>query len=225
MTETDGITAAIRIVVADDHPIVRSGIVGLFSAANGFTVVGEAGDGEAAVRLAVELRPDVVLMDLRMPVLGGAAAADRIATLAPGVRVLMLTTYETDDDILDAIAAGASGYLLKAAPEQEILAGVRAVVGGHTVLAPSVAATLVGRARADATPVVALTPREREALALVGEGLSNAEIGARLFIGEATVKTHLIHVFEKLGVSDRTRAVTRAMELGLIARAHGSGEP
>jgi len=216
----DRVGRSIRVVVADDHPIVRSGIVGLLAETDGFCVVGEAADGAEAVRLAVETHPDVVLMDLRMPVLGGVAATERILSEASGVRVLVLTTYETDDDILGAIAAGASGYLLKAAPEQEILAGVRAVFDGHTVLAPSVAATLVGRARTgpDAATPVALSRRELDVLALVAEGLSNAQIGSRLFIGEATVKTHLIHVFEKLGVGDRTRAVTRAMELGLLPR-------
>ncbi|HWU45516.1 MAG TPA: response regulator transcription factor [Humibacter sp.] len=208
----------IRVVVADDHPIVRSGIVGLLSAAEGFAVVGEASNGVEAVRLAAELRPDVVLLDLRMPVLAGAAATDRILATGLGVRVLVLTTYESDDDILGAIEAGASGYLLKAAPAEEIVAGLRAVVDGQTVLAPTVAAKLVDRVRSgpEGAPAVALSPREREVLALVAEGLSNPQIGARLFIGEATVKTHLIHVFDKLGVSDRTRAVTRAMELKLL---------
>ncbi len=135
-----------------------------------------------------------------------------------GTRVLVLTTYETDDHILAAIEAGASGYLLKAAPQAEILAGIRAVAAGETVLAPSIAAKLVSRVRADATSVAppALSPRELEVLALVAEGRSNPEIARTLYIGEATVKTHLLHAFEKLGVNDRTRAVTRAMELGLL---------
>jgi DNA-binding NarL/FixJ family response regulator len=140
------------------------------------------------------------------------------AAAGGGTRVLVLTTYETDDHILAAIEAGASGYLLKAAPQAEILAGIRAVAAGETVLAPSIAAKLVSRVRADAASIAppALSPREREVLVLVAEGRSNPEIAKALYIGEATVKTHLLHAFEKLGVNDRTRAVTRAMELGLL---------
>jgi DNA-binding NarL/FixJ family response regulator len=207
----------IRVLVADDHPIVRAGIVGLLSAAADIDVVGEAADGIDAVRLAAELEPDLVLMDLRMPALDGAEATARIIGARPTAKVLVLTTYETDEHILGAIEAGASGYLLKAAPEAEILAGVRSVVAGETVLAPSIAAKLVSRVRQDATSAAAsLSPRELEVLRLVADGLSNPEIARRLFIGEATVKTHLLHVFEKLDVNDRTRAVTRAMELGLL---------
>ena len=217
----------IRVVVADDHPIVRSGIVGLLESEPGIEVVGEAVDGAEAVALAAELRPDLVLMDLRMPVLDGAAATARILAAVGagggpgGTRVLVLTTYETDDHILAAIEAGASGYLLKAAPQEEILAGIRSVAAGETVLAPSIAAKLVSRVRAAETSAAApappsLSPRELEVLRLVADGRSNPEIARTLHIGEATVKTHLIHVFEKLEVNDRTRAVTRAMELGLL---------
>lgn len=209
---------SIRIVVADDHPIVRAGIIGLLEAEAGLEVVGEAADGAEAVAVAASERPDLVLMDLRMPHLDGAAATARILAEVPGTRVLVLTTYETDDHILAAIEAGASGYLLKAAPQAEIVAGIRAVAAGETVLAPSIAAKLVSRVRADAAPVTSpsLSPRELEVLRLVADGRSNPEIARALFIGEATVKTHLLHVFEKLGVNDRTRAVTRAMELGII---------
>lgn len=207
----------IRVVVADDHPIVRAGIVGLLESASDIEVVGEASDGAAAVELADSLRPDLVLMDLRMPVLDGAGATARILAAGHGTRVLVLTTYETDDHILAAIEAGAGGYLLKAAPQDEILAGIRAVAAGETVLAPSIAAKLVQRVRSDAAaPAPSLSPRELEVLRLVANGRSNPEIARALVIGEATVKTHLVHVFEKLEVNDRTRAVTRAMELGLI---------
>jgi DNA-binding NarL/FixJ family response regulator len=209
----------IRVLVADDHPIVRAGIAGLLSAADDIEVVGEASDGVAAVRMAAEQEPDLVLMDLRMPGLDGAEATARILAERPTAKVLILTTYETDEHILGAIEAGASGYLLKAAPEEEILAGVRSVVAGETVLAPSIAAKLVSRVRqgaAGASDTPSLSPRELEVLRLVADGRSNPEIARDLFIGEATVKTHLLHVFEKLEVGDRTRAVTRAMELGLI---------
>lgn len=206
----------IRVMVVDDHPIVRSGIVGLLSLDAELDVVGEAADGAEAIALATTLRPDVVLMDLRMPNLSGAEATARITSELPGVRVLVLTTHEGDDDILGAIEAGASGYLLKAAPQEEIVAGIRSVAEGHTVLAPTIAATLVTRMRREAPSRPALSPREREVLGLVARGHSNPEIARELFIGEATVKTHLLHVFEKLGVSDRTRAVTLALELGLL---------
>ncbi|MBU1587229.1 MAG: response regulator transcription factor [Actinobacteria bacterium] len=205
----------IRVVVADDHPIVRGGIVALLSAADDMTVVAEASDGLEAVRLAAEHAPDVVLMDLRMPGLDGDEATARILAATPNVRVVILTTYESDASILTAIEAGASGYLLKAAPQEEILAGVRSVARGEVALAPSIAAMLVQRV---ARPAVTLSPRETEVLALVAQGSSNPSIAAALFVSEATVKTHLLHVFEKLGVNDRTRAVTRAMELGLLGR-------
>ena len=206
----------IRVLVADDHPIVRGGIVGLLGAADDIEVVGEAADGIAAVSLAQQLRPDLVLMDLRMPRLDGAAATAQILAENPATRVLILTTYESDDQILGAIAAGASGYLLKAAPQAEIIEGVRSVYGGQTVLAPVIAAKLVQRVRADAAPAPRLSARELQVLRLVAAGESNPQIARSLFIGEATVKTHLLHVFEKLGVSDRTRAVTLAMELSLL---------
>jgi DNA-binding NarL/FixJ family response regulator len=203
----------IRVLVADDHPIVRSGIVALLQTAEDVEVVGEASTGLEVVDLAAALTPDVVLMDLRMPGIDGDEATARILAARPATRVLILTTYESDDSILTAIEAGASGYLLKAAPQDEILAGVRAVARGEVALAPRIAALLVQRVK---TPTVALSPRETQVLRLVAAGKSNPSIAAELFVGEATVKTHLLHVFEKLDVSDRTRAVTRAMELGLL---------
>ena len=206
----------IRVIVADDHPIVRGGIALLLRAAGDIEVVGQAGNGEEAVALAAALDPDLVLMDLRMPVLDGVAATALIVAANDRTRVLVLTTYESDDQILAAIAAGASGYLLKAAPQAEIIEGVRSVARGQTALAPSIAAMLVQRVRTDAAPAPRLSARELDVLRLVSAGESNPQIGRSLFISEATVKTHLLHAFEKLAVSDRTRAVTRAMELGLL---------
>ncbi|WP_440696961.1 response regulator transcription factor [Clavibacter nebraskensis] len=212
----------IRVAVVDDHPVVRAGLAALLASADDLEVVGQAADGEAAVALARAERPDVVLMDLRMPVLDGVGATARLRDEAPDVRVLVLTTYETDASILTAIEAGASGYLLKAAPEEEILAGVRAVARGDVALAPALAARLVrqvARPAAPAAPAPALSPRETEVLALVAAGRTNARIALELHVTPATVKTHLLHVFEKLGVGDRTRAVTLAMELGLLPPA------
>ena len=204
----------IRVLVADDHPIVRGGIVALLESADDLSVVGEASTGLQAVELALEHEPDIVLMDLQMPALSGAEATARILEQRPGIRVIVLTTYESDSAILQAIEAGASGYLLKAAPAGEILAGIRSVVAGDVALAPSIAAMLVNRVKAPAGPT--LSARETEVLALVAQGKSNPAIAQALFVSEATIKTHLLHVFEKLNVSDRTRAVTKAMELGLL---------
>ena len=207
----------IRALVVDDHPIVRAGLVALFDAAPDIHVIGTASSGEEAIALAASLEPDVVLMDLRMSGIDGDEATARIVAARPATRVVILTTYENDDAILRAISAGASGYLLKAAPEEELLAGVRAVAAGEVALAPSVSRLLVQRA-ASPNPgaVPALSARELDVLRLVAAGLSNREIGERLYVGEATVKTHLLHVFTKLEVADRTRAVTRAMELRLL---------
>ena len=203
-----------KILIVDDHPVVRAGLRGMLSASPDLAVVGEASDGEEAVRLAASLRPDVVLMDLRMAGLDGVGATARITSEVPGVRVLILTTYDTDADILRAVEAGASGYLLKDTPREELADAIRSAARGETVLGPQVAAKLVNRLRVPA--VQPLTPREVEVLGLVARGLSNADIGRELFISEATVKTHLVRVFGKLGVDDRTAAVTTALGLGLL---------
>lgn len=203
----------VRLLVADDHPVVRAGIVGLLAGEDDLEVVGEAGDGARAVELAGTLSPDVVLMDLRMPVLDGVGATQQVVSRYPHVRVVVLTTYETDTDILRAVEAGATGYLLKDTPRDDLVEAVRAAARGETVLAPSVARRLVQQVRrADER----LTPRELEVLAGVARGGSNAQIGSELFIAEATVKTHLLRVFAKLGVDDRTRAVTVALERGIL---------
>jgi len=206
----------IRVVLVDDHPVVRSGLAGLLAAEADIEVVGEAGDGAAGVALALEVQPDLVLMDLRMPELDGADATALI-TAAGGPRVLVLTTYDTDADILRAVEAGATGYLLKDTPREQLVAAVRAAARGETVLAPPLAAKLMRSVRGGDQ----LTARETEVLELVARGLSNPEIARELFIGEATVKSHLLHVFDKLGVSDRTAAVTVAMQRGIL-RTPGS---
>jgi DNA-binding NarL/FixJ family response regulator len=203
----------LRLIVVDDHPVVREGLRAMLDAEPDLDVVGEAGSGEEAVRLAASLRPDVVLMDLRMPGMDGVAATGRI-TAAGDARVLVVTTYDTDADILRAVEAGATGYLLKDTPRRELAEAVRAAARGETVLAPPVARALVSRVRLPA--VDPPTRRELEVLAQVARGLSNAEVGRALHISEATVKTHLVRVFEKLGVSDRTAAVTSAYSQGLL---------
>ncbi len=204
----------VSVLVVDDHPVVRSGLVGMLDLEDDLDVVGEAADGEEALVRVAALAPDVVLMDLRMPKLDGAGATARIIAEHPATRVLVLTTFDTDRDIVRAVEAGATGYLLKDTPRVQLVEAVRAAARGETVLAPSVASRLVSRMREP--EVEALTPREQQVLAEVARGLSNAEIGRVLHIGEATVKTHLLRVFAKLGVDDRTRAVTAAMERGLL---------
>lgn len=212
----------IRLLIADDHPIVRAGLAGLLSDEPDIDVVAEASDGDEAVRLAAQTRPDVVLMDLRMPSVDGVTATARIVA-ARGEsfppRVLILTTYESDDQILAAIEAGASGYLMKAAPREEIIAGIRSVLAGQTALSPAVAARLVERMRRPEPAASVLTARETEVLGRVAAGDANKQIALRLGIGESTVKTHLLRIYEKLGVDSRTRAVTLALERGFLSRS------
>jgi DNA-binding NarL/FixJ family response regulator len=201
----------IRVLLVDDHPVVRSGLAGLLGGEPDIEVVGEASDGREGVELAAVLGPDVVLMDLRMPVMDGVEATAHIVA-TDGPKVLVLTTYDTDADILRAVEAGATGYLLKDTPRDALVDAVRAASRGETVLAPPLAAKLMRQVRSNDQ----LTAREVEVLALVSRGMSNGDIAKELFIGEATVKTHLLHVFDKLGVSDRTAAVTTAMRAGIL---------
>ncbi|MGW7080929.1 response regulator [Streptomyces sp. NPDC054866] len=205
----------IRVVLADDHPVVREGLRAMLSAEPDLDVVAEASSGPRAEALAAELRPDIVLMDLRMPGGGGADSIERMAAAGLPCRVIVLTTYETDRDILRAVEAGAAGYLLKDLARGELAEAVRAAARGETVLAPSVAARLVDQLRTRPERP-RLSARETAVLRLVAEGCTNAEIGRRLHVAESTVKTHLLRVFGKLGVDDRTAAVTSAMRCGLL---------
>jgi DNA-binding NarL/FixJ family response regulator len=205
----------IRVMLVDDHPVVREGLRGMLEAEPDLTVVGEAGSGEEAVAQASVVEADVILMDLRMRGLDGVGATEQILAGPATAKVVVLTTYETDADILRAVEAGASGYLLKDASRADLAGAIRAAARGETVLAPSVAGRLVNQVRRPATQT--LSAREVEVLALVAKGQTNAEIGRSLYISEATVKTHLLRSFGKLGVSDRTAAVTTAMARGLLA--------
>ncbi|MFC4117963.1 response regulator [Nonomuraea zeae] len=204
--------AVIRLLIVDDHPVVRDGLSSMFARDPEFEVVGEAGDGAEAVRLADALRPDVILMDLRMPGLDGVSATRELA--GGGARVLVLTTYDTDSHVLPAIEAGATGYLLKDAPRDELLQAVRATARGEAVLAPSAAALLMSRVRSSASGP--LSQRELEVLQLVAAGATNREAAAKLFVTEATVKSHLLNIYGKLGVGDRAAAVTEAFNRGLL---------
>lgn len=205
----------IRLVIVDDHPVVRDGLQGMLASQPDFEVIGVAENGEGAVQLASSLKPEVMLLDLRMPVMDGVTALGEIKANSPEVNVLVLTTYDSDADILPAIEAGATGYLLKDTSREELYAAIRATARGESVLSPGVAARIIGQMRAPAEEK--LSTRELEVLQLVSEGHSNSEIAGRLHISQATVKSHLIHIFDKLGVSDRTAAVTVALRRGILS--------
>ncbi|SNT59858.1 DNA-binding response regulator, NarL/FixJ family, contains REC and HTH domains [Asanoa hainanensis] len=204
----------ITVLLVDDHPVVRAGVRGLLAGEPDVSVVGEAASGEEAVTAVRALRPSVVLMDLRLPGLDGVGATAQVLAALPATRVVVLTTYETDADILRAVEAGAAGYLLKDASRTDLVAAVRSAARGETVLSPSVATRLLHRVRHPRAE--SLSAREVEVLGLVARGLSNGEIARSLHISEATVKTHLLRAFAKLGVNDRTAAVTTAMAAGLL---------
>jgi len=205
----------IKLLIVDDHPVVRDGLLGVFSGDPEFEVVGEAGNGLEAVARATSLDVDVVLMDLRMPQMGGVEAIQALRRADESIRVLVLTTYDTDRDVLPAIEAGATGYLLKDSPREELLRGVRAAFRGEPVLSPSVAGRLMGNVRKPAAG--GLSQRELDVLRLVAGGATNREVARKLFISEATVKTHLLHLYDKLGVRDRAAAVAEAYRRDLLS--------
>ncbi|MFG3115485.1 response regulator [Streptomyces sp. NPDC048197] len=207
---------AVRVIVVDDHTVMRAGVIALLAADPDIEIVGEAADGRAALELVGRHAPDVALVDLRMPVMDGVTTTTAIVARHPRTRVLILTTYDTDADIERGVEAGAIGYLLKDTTGEQLADAIRAAARGETVLAPRVAEKLVAKMR---QPVqVPLTARETDVLNAVADGLSNAEIGRRLVIAEATVKTHLLRLYAKLDVNDRTRAVVVALERGLLQR-------
>jgi len=204
----------IRLLIVDDHPVVRDGLRGMFAGDDRFQVAGEAGNGHEALAVARSVRPDVVLMDLRMPGMDGVTTIRALKEQGSGARVLVLTTYDTDSDVLPAIKAGATGYLLKDTPREELFRAVAAAHRGESVLSPAVAGRLMGNLRSPAREP--LSQRELEVLTLISQGSSNRETATKLFISEATVKTHLLHVYAKLGVRDRAAAVATAFERGLL---------
>ncbi|WP_433295158.1 response regulator [Actinoplanes sp. CA-030573] len=204
----------IGLLIVDDHPVVRDGLRGMFAGDDRFEVLGEAGNGKEALAVAAAVSPDVVLMDLRMPEMDGVTAIRALRDQGSRARVLVLTTYDTDRDVLPAIKAGATGYLLKDTPREDLFRAVTAAHRGESVLSPAVAGRLIGSLRSPAREP--LSQREIEVLTLIARGSSNREAAARLYISEATVKTHLLHAYAKLGVRDRAAAVAAALEQGLI---------
>jgi DNA-binding NarL/FixJ family response regulator len=217
----------IRVVIVDDQPLVRAGFRMVLASQTDIDVVGEAEDGAQALRLLQDTEADVVVMDIRMPIMDGVEATRRLCGSAAGPRVLVLTTFDTDADAFAALQAGASGFLLKNVPPEELLAAIRVVAGGDAVVAPRVTRRLLDRFAGQLTPprqpaelVDPLTEREREVLLLVAQGLSNAEVAERLFVAETTVKTHVGRILTKLGLRDRVEAVVLAYETGLIRPGH-----
>ena len=211
----------IRVLVADDQPLVRTGLATMVGATDDVVVVGEAANGAEAVALARETRPDVVLMDVRMPVLDGIEATRRVVAEVPSARVVVLTTFDADEYVWEALRAGASGFLLKDVRPEALVEAIRVVAAGEALLAPAVTRRLVDElaarpARLDASVLAPLTDREREVLALVGRGLTNEEIGAALYMSPATAKTHVGRILAKLGARDRVRLVVVAYESGLL---------
>lgn len=204
----------ISLLIVDDHPVVRDGLRGMFSADPRFEVVGEAADGAAAITAGEQLRPDVILMDLRMPGTNGVTAIKELAKRGVPARILVLTTYDTDSDVLPAIEAGATGYLLKEAPREELFRAVEAAARGQAVLSPTVATRLMGQLRQPAADL--LSEREIEVLQLIAKGATNRRAAEQLFISQATVKTHLLHVYAKLGVNDRAAAVAAGFAQGYL---------
>ena len=214
---------AIRVLIADDQALVRAGFRMILEAQPDLEVVGEAGDGSKAIDAVRTLRPDVVLMDIRMPGLDGIEATRRLTQAGSPTRVVILTTYDLDEYVFDALAAGASGFLLKHVPPEELVHGVRAAAGGEALLAPSITKRLIAEfvkqrapVRSEGTALGELTERERDVLLRLGRGLSNSEIAGELKVGEATVKTHVAHLLDKLDLRDRVQAVIFAYEVGLI---------
>jgi DNA-binding NarL/FixJ family response regulator len=204
----------ISVLIVDDHPVVRDGLRSMLSADGRFEVVGEARDGEQAVVEAVRLDPDVVLMDLRMPGGDGVSAIRELSRQRARARVLVLTTYDTDQDVLLAIDAGATGYLLKDTPREELFRAVEAASRGESVLSPAVTSRVMGQLRQPTSEP--LSPRELDVLRLIAGGATNREAGKQLFISEATVKTHLLHIYSRLGVHDRAAAVAAAFSRGYL---------
>ncbi|MET9265053.1 response regulator transcription factor [Amycolatopsis sp. NPDC004079] len=204
----------ISLLIVDDHPVVRDGLRGMFGADPRFEVVGEAADGADAITAGEELRPDVILMDLRMPGKDGVTAIKELAKRGVPARILVLTTYDTDSDVLPAIEAGATGYLLKEAPREELFRAVEAAAKGQAVLSPTVATRLMGQLRQPAADP--LSEREVEVLQLIAKGATNRRAAEQLFISQATVKTHLLHVYAKLGVNDRAAAVAAGFAQGYL---------
>ncbi|MFI9154910.1 response regulator [Streptomyces sp. NPDC053367] len=205
----------IRIVIVDDHPVVRDGLRSVLERDPDFEVVGEAEDGEEIVARYRQFAADVVLMDLRMPRLGGVGAIKQLLGTDPDARILVLTTYDNDSDVVDALAAGATGYLLKDISREELTRAVRAAAAGQSVLSPAVTSRVLGRMRGPTRGP--LSQRELEVLRLIADGATNRQVAATLFISQATVKTHLLHVYEKLGVNDRAAAVSEAHKRNLFS--------